>query len=294
MPIARVTRSLAGCCGDQCERVLSDETRPEQPFISRMNRPVRDIVAGLPAAYEFEWLDKIDCLRDSARERAEQGATEGTLLVTGELESGAGIAGKHWQGFQDNLHAAIVLQPNIAESRYHEYLVVALVSLGNAISGVVSPMTALTYSWPNDINIARLKIASVWMDHGVTTESGSPWLTISVSANVAHAPEDFSLPAMSLHEAEGNKEITRDNLLVAWARQFVVQLNDWSEKGFEHTRAFWKARLDTDDRLLDMMTDSGNVQVKLVEVDQDGSAVVMQTDNAPCKTLSLGQYITNM
>ena len=96
-------------------------------------------------------------------------------------------------------------------------------------------MTALSYGWPNDVMIARHKIASFWMDQGsFSTDSvETPWLVLTHAVNIASAPEDMLLSAMSIHEAEGDKSLTAELLMETWARQFIAQINDWSEKSFE-------------------------------------------------------------
>lgn len=254
-----------------------------------MSEQYREVALALPAAYESEWLGDVACLRRIAQQRGEEGAAEGTLLIADNLDRATARAEKKWQGYCGNLHAAILLQPDVPESRYHELLIVGLVSLGQAISAHVSPMTALTYSWPNDINIARNKIASMWIDYGRSTEQRVPWLSLTVSVNIAHGPSDFSIPAMSLHEAEGNSEIDRDTVLTSWARQFVSFLNQWDERGFTHSLNFWKTRLDLTDR--SVITKDG--ERRLVEVDEQGDAVVETATPGIDARLRLLQWMTS-
>ena len=183
-------------------------------------------MSDLPAAYEPDYLGKVDSIRDVATARAAAGAPEGTLLIADD----------------ENLEASVVLEPEVEEGRYHELLVVSLVSMGQAIAAEVSPMTALTYSRPNKINIAAHRIASQWLDHG-KREDGQPWLALTASVNIARSSEDFSIAEMSLHEAEGNKEISAEIILVGWARQLIGHLNDWDTDGFAPVEKFWLDRL---------------------------------------------------
>lgn len=249
----------------------------------------------LPAAFELELLDEIPDLRAVARQRARAGAPEGTLLVAGEQQSAVARAGKTWQSYPDNLHVAVILEPEVPQSRYHELLIVGLISMGQAISLHVSPLTALTFSWPNDINIARNKIASMWIDFGGGESGERPWIVLTTSVNIAHGPDDFSIPAMSLHEAEGNKEIDRDTLLVSWAKMLVVELNDWDTKGFQPKLYFWKTRLDNENRTVSIRSGQERGEAILLDVDDDGAGVVAVAgsgENGERRTLPLIRFMS--
>lgn len=199
----------------------------------------------LPAAYELVHLPAVHCARDEAIRLASLGAGEGTILLVDEVETLRDLQNRRRPMSPGNLHAALVLEPETPGNRDHELLYVALVSLGNAIASLVSPMTALQYGWPNEIRIATHRIGEIWLDRG--GDARRRWLTLSLVVLVGSTPPDPSDSAMSLHEAEGNGEIEPLTLFEHWAREFITWINLWDERGFAHVLKTWQVRADVVD-----------------------------------------------
>ena len=246
----------------------------------------------LPAAYRLEELGQVPCLRASAAGLANAGAEEGTIIVATEMTAANGYQNKSWQGFDGNLHASLILEPDCDDARYHEMLILGVTSLGSSLATHVAPMTSLTYRWPNDLYIAGQKVASVWLDKG--RASKSDWLTVTVSANLLHAPGDdtgdFTLPTMSVREAEGNSDITVEVLLETWARQFIAEINNWHERGFAHILAYWKARSERKELEEVVLLGGSLVSGSQQHIYEDGACSVVQ-ENGGSVDLSLPQYL---
>ncbi len=198
----------------------------------------------LPAAYRLLHLPHATCLRDEVIRLAEQGAEEGTIVWAEEVGRVRDLKGHVWNSHSDNLHAALVLEPETPPERDYEQLYIALVSLGNAIASMVAPMTALQFGWPNEIRIATHRIGEVWLDRGQNPDSGQRWITVAFTVFVGSTPATDPDSSMSLHEAEGNSDIERVALFEHWAREFVTWINLWDERGFSHVLKAWQARAD--------------------------------------------------
>ncbi len=230
----------------------------------------------LPVAYNLVVAGQIHSLREYSINLAMDGAEEGTMVVADNQLSAQGCIDKPWQSFAGNLHCSIILQPEFSLQRYHEIIYVAVVSLGNSLAIHLSALTALTYSWPNDIRIARHKIASMWLDYGIG-EAG-PWLTITCSVNIRHSPEEMPMSAMSIHEAEGGTSLTANQLLETWARQFVIQLNDWADRGFAHILSLWKLRAEYKGLNISLTDDNQPMVGVITDVTDRGDLVVEAPD----------------
>ena len=97
----------------------------------------------LPAAYHLIVLDKVKCLRESASSLAAKDYDEGTIVWAKNQTDGKARLGKQWISEYGDLQCAIVLRPDLELQKYYQMLIVAIVSLGNAIASHVSAMTAL-------------------------------------------------------------------------------------------------------------------------------------------------------
>lgn len=230
----------------------------------------------LPAAFELICVGEVENLRDLVSDLARDGAIEGTVVMAENQTKALGCLDKTWHGYTENLHAAIVLEPEFDPEQDQEMLYVAMTSLGNAIAEHVSPMTALAYSWPNDVNIAGNKVGSLWLDQGQSATGR--WLTVTCSVNVRHSPDDFNIPAMSILEAEGTTDLTANILLESWTRQFVRLINLWSDQGFEKIFGLWRVRSESIGKKITLPSDDGLVAGEVVGITEQGDIILILPD----------------
>ena len=241
----------------------------------------------LPAAYDCRFFKELESLADKAAELANNEAEEGCLVWCHHQLNAQARPGKNWICNDGDMHCSIILRPEFALCDYHQMLVVAIVSLGNSIASYVSPMTALGYRWPNDICIANHKIASIWLQQG---ESGDGcWLTITLSVNVLNAPEDPKINAISIREIEGTTDLNNKRLLESFAREFIKQINNWSQRGHQYVYDQWRMRLDLTDQTL-WHTD-GTQARNLTEVKLDDVGNIEVTNDGKVETIRIGKYM---
>ena len=206
-----------------------------------------EYIPELPAAFDLVQYEQINDLRAEAIAIANGGKEEGTILWATSQSNARGRLDQEWICSSGDLHCTIILRPEFSREQYPEMMLVAAVSMANALATHFSAMTGLGFSWPNDINIAKHKVAAVWLDSSsekTDLNSEIPWLNISVSVNIENSPGDFSMPAMSIKEAQGETDIRSPLLLETYARQFITQINNWSERGMGYICKQWKFRAE--------------------------------------------------
>lgn len=136
------------------------------------------------------------------RERATEGAPEGTVVVARAQTAGRGRLGRSWNSPPDaGLYASVLERPGIEASRAHVLTLAAAVAVAEAISGF--GVSRVEIKWPNDVLTGGRKIA------GILTESSlldgkidSAVVGIGVNVRRAAVPEDLTDRATSL-ESEG-------------------------------------------------------------------------------------------
>ena len=226
----------------------------------------------IPAAYELSVLEKTDNLRQHIQNLARNGAEEGTIVWAKKQNDFSGYFGENWICNEDDFYCGLILQPEFQRDRYAEINFVAALALGNAIAAYLSPMTALAFHWPNRLMIANHRIAGIWLDAGQDNQD-QPYLTVTASCNVRYSPDDFQLPAMSIHEAEGGTELNAETLFCEFSREFVKQINSWDDKGFEHTFRQWKNRAEGIDQKINLATQD-NAAARLIQFTPQGGIEV--------------------
>lgn len=242
----------------------------------------------LPAAYELVFYEQVESIRDTAKELANREHDEGLLIWTSNQTNSYGRLNKNWVCSDGDLHCSIILRPDFESDKYYQILLIAIVSLGNSIASHVSAMTALGYNWPNDVNIANHKIASIWLDQG--RSKNGDWLAISLSVNLKDSPQDQTFYAMSIRQAEGITDLTNKDLLEAFAREFIKQLNNWADRGFAYIYNQWKIRLQNIGEQIELQTSSGCHHGRIKGVDAHGNIQLETTDGDVIK-ITIDDYM---
>lgn len=235
-----------------------------------------DTTPELPAAYNLVEVERADCLKAEAARLARSGAEEGTLLWLKNQIRGKGRLDSRWYSQDGDLHCSIIMYPDFPRHNIGELFLVASVAMGNALGTHLSPMTALGYQWPNRITIAGQTVAAIWIEYTDTTPK---WITLSASVNILSAPEDFSIPAISILEAEGSTELNRTLLLETWARQFITLINIWSERGMPHIVDTWKIRAGTLNQTISAKPHDAVISGEIVKIYENGDLELITDDN---------------
>ena len=243
----------------------------------------------LPTAYNLVHYEEVDELRGEARKLCEQGAEEGTLLWCDNQRNPLGRNGQPWIPGTGNLHCTVILRPEFSPGRYPQLLLVAAVSMGNALAAHLTPMISLAYGCPDDIRIAGHKVASIWID--CDPYDTEPWLCVTTSVNILSSPEDFSIPAISVIEAEGHTTLTAPALLESFARQFISLINLWSEpEGFDRITRLWLTRAETVGKTTSLQLDNEILTGKFEGLSSDGDLFIKPEDG-PQTTVELSRLV---
>lgn len=114
-----------------------------------------------PAAWHLQEMEEAPSTQDIAFQRADEGASEGTVVVARTQTSGRGRSGRPWASPPGGLYMSIVLRPgNIAQPQLISLLgglaVVQGIKSSTGISSVIR--------WPNDVLIRGKKVSGVIVD----------------------------------------------------------------------------------------------------------------------------------
>ena len=226
----------------------------------------------LPPAYRLVALDGVDSTNEKAKQRARDGAEEGTLVWARMQKQGRGRRGSAWASPPGNLYLSLILRPEAPQARHGELGFVAALAVGETIGAFVPPLVELRYKWPNDVLVSGKKASGILLE----SESGADWLVLGVGINVAHAPPGTETPATSLRE-EGAGEVPLEDVLDRFARGFLVWANRWLDDGFAQIRDDWLRRAQGLGERIRVRLPSETLEGRFADLDPSG-ALVLDTD----------------
>ncbi len=154
---------------------------------------------------------------DVARQKAQQGAVEGTIVITGEQTAGRGRVKRAWFSPKGSLALSIILYPS---TLYLPFLIMlaslAVVHSIEAITGLKSQI-----KWPNDVLVNGKKVCGILIENEVRGNIVG-YAIIGIGINVNLKLSDF--PEIPPTATSLSDELGREVLLLDVLQQLLVEV----------------------------------------------------------------------
>jgi biotin-(acetyl-CoA carboxylase) ligase len=164
-------------------------------------------------------------------ELAAEGADAGTLL---------------WRIGEEACEGAIVLAPEQPLERSLPIVLIALLGLGDGLGALVPPMVAVTFGWPDRIEVNGAVVGGVRFACAATeTPDAVPdWLVIGFGIAMRGRRTDGGVERFQRSTLidEGCGDVLAVDLLEAFGRHFLSWVDRWREQGALPVRKAWLGR----------------------------------------------------
>jgi len=167
---------------------------------------------------------------DRAVEMAEQGTEAGTLI---------------WSTRQDVFECAVVLAPENSLEDSLPVVLAASLGLGDALGTLIPPVTAVTFGWPDRIEINGGIAGQIRL---VISETPNPtaipdWLMVGFSlANSGHWRQAGKGGQHATTLVEEGCQVDLLDLLESFSRHFLAWINRWQGDGVQPVQQAWMSR----------------------------------------------------
>lgn len=168
-----------------------------------------------------------DSTNTQAKRMGEDGAPNGTLVITERQTAGKGRRGKSWVSPMGNCYFSVLLRPEISVDRASMITLVSALALAKTIKETEALDTMI--KWPNDVIANGKKLC------GILTESSTDLeyinyavVGIGINTNQIEFPDEIKDMASSIRLETGNK-INRAKLLGTFLNVFEVYYEKFLE-----------------------------------------------------------------
>jgi len=169
---------------------------------------------------------EIGSTNDAARQFAEQGAAEGTLVLAEEQTQGRGRLGRSWLSERGaGIYASILLRPVVKPRGAAVLTLVAAVAVSEAIEQACDLHADI--KWPNDLLLSGRKCCGILSEMQAERDD-IRYVIVGIGINVNHSdfPEELAQRATSLR-IEGKQTYSRVAVLCEFLRRFELLYDDW-------------------------------------------------------------------
>ncbi|HOK53708.1 MAG TPA: biotin--[acetyl-CoA-carboxylase] ligase [Armatimonadota bacterium] len=219
-------------------------------------------------------FEKVESTNDIAKKLAEEGASEGTVVVASEQTKGRGSRGRVWLSPPGaNLLVSVIFRPNLPPERMGELAFVASV----AVAGTLRDCCGLEprIKWPNDVQVDGLKISGIIVE----AAKGAAILGVGINVNWTELPEEITSTATSI-ALEVGRPVDMEIVLKAFLADLDIVYNVYRARGFGRILQDWRDLETTTGRPVTVSMNGGKIQGTAVDVDEHGSLIVEMPDGS--------------
>jgi BirA family biotin operon repressor/biotin-[acetyl-CoA-carboxylase] ligase len=219
-------------------------------------------------------FSEIDSTNSRARELAEQGAGEGTLVAAEHQSRGRGRMDRGWSSPPgENLLFSLLLRPQLPPQQTFSLIMLASVSLCRAVQSETG--LAAGIKWPNDVYLQGKKLAGILTEFAADSDRLN-YVIIGLGVNVNWFPEQLlpgAQPATSLQQ-EAGRRISRVGLLASFLNQAEELYQEAERKGFGFLRGEWDGLSLVRDRPVKIETGKETWRGVARGIDDQGALIV--------------------
>lgn len=235
----------------------------------------------------YVYMDTTESTNLEARRLAQQGAEEGTVVISEEQAAGRGRVSRGWYSpFGKGLWFSLVLRPDFVPSEAPKCTLMAAVALTKAFHKM--GLTSAGIKWPNDILVNGRKMVGILTEMSGSMEEIS-YIIMGIGVNVKtkqeELPEEIKHIATSLL-MEGI-DIERTEAFKIILENLEYQYYEILDKGFDETLDEWRKLSVTLGQDIEVRAPDNTYEGIATDIDEDGNLLV-KTLNGDIKRIVAG------
>ncbi|MGE7824447.1 biotin--[acetyl-CoA-carboxylase] ligase [Paenibacillus sp. NPDC093718] len=244
---------------------------------------VEQLTAGMSSqtfGKTLKLLDKTTSTQEDARQLAEEGAAEGTLVISEEQTGGRGRMGRKFHSPRGKgIWMSLVLRPKQPLHLTQQLTLLTGVAVCRAITKCAGVQTDI--KWPNDILFQGKKVCGILLESATEDERVRYCIAgIGISANLKESdfPEELRSVATSIRMA-GGATVNRTGLIQSIMAEMEVLYELYNEQGFEPIASLWEALSGTVGREVHVQTARDRFSGIATGLNRDGALLVRNQDD---------------
>lgn len=237
------------------------------------------------------YMESIDSTNLAARQLAEEGADNFTVITAEEQLAGRGRHGRSWHSPKGKgLWFTVILRPGGASPAGISSVTLATAAVtADYLNSINLPVKV---KWPNDLLIREKKTG------GILTEfKGEPdridYLLVGIGLNIHHRRVDFPdqlKPLATSLGLEDGVNLNRTVLLFALLSKLQQAYDHYFSEGFSPFLPLWKKYNVTLGKEVSIKLPAGIIFGRAIDLNENG-ALLLQDESGTVQTISYGEII---
>lgn len=230
---------------------------------------------------------EVDSTNAVARQLAETGADEGTVIIADRQSAGRGRLGRCWESPPGvNLYCSIILRPKIPIQQAPQLTFLSAVAVAETLNEICAIDAEV--KWPNDILVDGAKISGLLNEMNAETEQVH-FVVLGIGINLNMLTEQFP-PELNYRVTsaflETGKQVDRLLFLRTLLHKIDTYYCELLELGFFPIRRRWEALCNIMNREIEVDGGGAVICGTVVGLDADGALRVQLNDGSVQRILA--------
>jgi BirA family biotin operon repressor/biotin-[acetyl-CoA-carboxylase] ligase len=234
------------------------------------------------------YLHEIGSTNDLAKELANYGASEGTIVIAETQTAGRGRLNRKWFSPKGGLYFSILFRPKLKAKEIIKLVFVA----GLAVAEVLHENYGLNVEtkWPNDVLVNGRKVCGILSEMKTKDERVNyAVIGVGINANInvkEEFPEELKTVATSIENELGRK-VRLEELLKLLLEKLDILYEQFLEEGFLQVLKRWKEYASFLGKEVEVMDEVKRLHGLALDVDDEG-ALVIKLEDGTMKRILVG------
>ncbi|PMB75078.1 MAG: biotin--[acetyl-CoA-carboxylase] ligase [Candidatus Bathyarchaeota archaeon] len=225
------------------------------------------------------FLHETGSTNDLAKEFADYGASEGTIVITETQTAGRGRVGRKWFSPKDGLYFSLILRPKLEAKEAIKLVFVASLAVAEVLHENYG--LRVETKWPNDVLVSGRKVCGILCEMKTKGENVNyVVIGVGVNANVnvkEEFPEDLKTVATSLKD-ELRRKVRLEELLRLLLEKLENVYEQFMKEGFPQILNAWKKYASFVGKNVEVIDEAKKWCGLALDVDKDGALVIRLGD----------------
>jgi BirA family biotin operon repressor/biotin-[acetyl-CoA-carboxylase] ligase len=240
------------------------------------------------------YIPEIDSTNSYAQRLAQEGAPEGTVVLTDYQKDGRGRLDRTWESSRGaNVLMSLILRPKVEIERAIRITLasveIVVGSLEKLLKKSHSKKIEFSVKWPNDIMVNGKKIAGILAESSLREKKilyVVVGIGININQNLSELSKDVRKSSTSLL-AETGKEFKREKIILEIITSFEKNYFYLERTKYDHVIEAWKRHCPYIGKNIIIETHTHHEEGKFIDVNEKG-VLLYKTEDGQLKELVTG------
>jgi BirA family biotin operon repressor/biotin-[acetyl-CoA-carboxylase] ligase len=239
---------------------------------------------------ETHYFQKLSSTNTAAKEQAEKGGKEGTVIISETQAQGHGRLNRPWISPRGGVWLSIILRPEIAPEEAPKITLITSVAVARTLDRLYDLKPEV--KWPNDVLVDGKKICGILTEASTSGKKVSIIVVgIGINANftLEALPDNLRTAATTLKEVV-KRNVDREKLVCALLKEFEECYELFRARKFEALLEEWRKMTVFLGKRVEIVSFGESWVGRAIDVDASG-ALIVELEHGERKRVLSGDVI---